>query len=178
MVWNPTVANLTLMALGSSAPEILLSVIETCQNLGKPPGELGPSTIVGSAAFNLMVISAVAIIAPKDGEVKKILDLGVFAITALTSLFAYLWLYLVLEVFSKGEIEIWEGVLTFSFFFILLLMAFIADKINTWRRKKTEGEMGIAARGGEFDVDDFIHVMNSNKSDVKDEAAKKKHIAI
>ena len=27
--WNPTVANLTLMALGSSAPEILLSVIET-----------------------------------------------------------------------------------------------------------------------------------------------------
>jgi len=26
-VWNATVANLTLMALGSSAPEILLSVI-------------------------------------------------------------------------------------------------------------------------------------------------------
>ena len=26
--WNPTVANLTLMALGSSAPEILLSLIE------------------------------------------------------------------------------------------------------------------------------------------------------
>lgn len=28
-VWNETVANLTLMALGSSAPEILLSVIQT-----------------------------------------------------------------------------------------------------------------------------------------------------
>ena len=28
LFWNPTVANLTLMALGSSAPEILLSVIE------------------------------------------------------------------------------------------------------------------------------------------------------
>ena len=27
-VWNATVANLTLMALGSSAPEILLSCIE------------------------------------------------------------------------------------------------------------------------------------------------------
>ena len=27
-VWNETVANLTLMALGSSAPEIMLSVIE------------------------------------------------------------------------------------------------------------------------------------------------------
>lgn len=33
-IWNPTVANLTLMALGSSAPEILLSVIETLNNLG------------------------------------------------------------------------------------------------------------------------------------------------
>jgi len=60
-VWNPTIANLSLMALGSSAPEILLSVIETVQNLGKCPGELGPSTIVGSASFNLLVISAVSV---------------------------------------------------------------------------------------------------------------------
>jgi solute carrier family 8 (sodium/calcium exchanger) len=28
-VWNATIANLSLMALGSSAPEILLSVLET-----------------------------------------------------------------------------------------------------------------------------------------------------
>lgn len=53
-VWNPTIANLTLMALGSSAPEILLSVIETVTTLNEKPGELGPSTIVGSAAFNLL----------------------------------------------------------------------------------------------------------------------------
>ena len=53
-VWNPTIANLTLMALGSSAPEILLTVIETVTTLGGKPGELGPSTIVGSAAFNLL----------------------------------------------------------------------------------------------------------------------------
>lgn len=61
LFWNATVANLTLMALGSSAPEILLSVIETVSKLGDCPGELGPSTIVGSAAFNLLVISAVSI---------------------------------------------------------------------------------------------------------------------
>ena len=53
-VWNPTIANLTLMALGSSAPEILLSVIETVTTLNSTPGELGASTIVGSAAFNLL----------------------------------------------------------------------------------------------------------------------------
>lgn len=64
--WNPTVANLTLMALGSSAPEILLSVIETVTKLGKCPGELGASTIVGSAAFNLLVISGVSIYAVSE----------------------------------------------------------------------------------------------------------------
>lgn len=49
-VWNPTVANLTLMALGSSAPEILLSIIEIVGNDFRS-GELGPSTIVGTSLF-------------------------------------------------------------------------------------------------------------------------------
>ena len=44
--WNDTVANLTLMALGSSAPEILLACIETLSGQFFA-GDLGPSTIVG-----------------------------------------------------------------------------------------------------------------------------------
>ena len=59
-IWNETVSNLTLMALGSSAPEILLSVIEIFGNHFEA-GDLGPSTIVGSAAFNLFIIIAVCI---------------------------------------------------------------------------------------------------------------------
>jgi solute carrier family 8 (sodium/calcium exchanger) len=66
-VWNKTVANLTLMALGSSAPEILLSLIELLQ-LGMHSGDLGPSTIVGSAAFNLLVITAVCILHCQRGS--------------------------------------------------------------------------------------------------------------
>ena len=65
-VWNPTVANLTLMALGSSAPEILLSTIEICTS-NFYAGELGPGTIVGSAAYNMLVISAVCIMAIPAG---------------------------------------------------------------------------------------------------------------
>jgi len=61
--WNPTIANLTLMALGSSAPEIILSLADTAGTLGELPSELGPQTIVGSAAFNLLVISAVSVMA-------------------------------------------------------------------------------------------------------------------
>ena len=70
-VWNGTVANLTLMALGSSAPEILLSCIEIIKNKFEA-GELGPGTIVGSAAFNLLVISAVCIIGIPKGETRRI----------------------------------------------------------------------------------------------------------
>ena len=97
------------MALGSSAPEILLSVLEVVGGLGACPGELGASTIVGSAAFNLLVISAVSIYAVnKDNDndperdetvpkgVKKIYDTGVFAITAFSSVFAYIWLFICL----------------------------------------------------------------------------------
>lgn len=98
--WNETIANLTLMALGSSAPEILLAVIEALGTLGKPAGPLGASTIVGSAAFNLLVISAVAVVAV-DAP-KKINDTGVFATTAIWSIFAYLWLYICLMVTTPG----------------------------------------------------------------------------
>ena len=101
-VWNETVANLTLMALGSSAPEILLAVIETLQTLGEEAGDLGPSTIVGSAAFNLLVISAVCI--PAVDDPKKINDMGVFFTTSAFSIFAYLWLLICLQFSSEGEV--------------------------------------------------------------------------
>jgi len=32
-VWNPTIANLTLMTIGNSAPEIFLNLIETIKTL-------------------------------------------------------------------------------------------------------------------------------------------------
>ena len=136
-IWNATVANLTLMALGSSAPEILLSVIGTVQDIESLPSKLGPSTIVGSAAFNLLIISGVSIIAvgtKEEPEIKKIYDVGVFAVTSIASLFAYIWLYLTLKEFDSPEVvESWEAWLTLIFFFILIVMAFGADKLNTWQ---------------------------------------------
>lgn len=126
-VWNETVANLTLMALGSSAPEILLSVIEIwAKNF--EAGDLGPGTIVGSAAYNLFVIIAICVSVIPDGEVRKIKQLGVFFVTATWSIFAYIWLYLILAVISRGVVEVWEGIVTFLFFPLTVLTAFIADK--------------------------------------------------
>lgn len=128
-VWNETVANLTLMALGSSAPEILLSVLQTLKDLYAEPPVLGASTIVGSAAFNLLVITGVSILAVGE-EPKAVKDTGVFAVTAISSLFAYIWMYLVLGVMSPGEVSLTEGWLTFVYFWLLILFAYGADKIN------------------------------------------------
>ncbi|XP_018086595.1 sodium/calcium exchanger 3 isoform X5 [Xenopus laevis] len=126
-VWNETVSNLTLMALGSSAPEILLSLIEVCGH-GFLAGDLGPSTIVGSAAFNMFIIMALCVYVIPDGEVRRIKHLRVFFVTAAWSIFAYIWLYMILAVFSPGVVQVWEGLLTLFFFPVCVVLAWVADK--------------------------------------------------
>jgi len=126
-VWNGTVANLTLMALGSSAPEILLSVIEIMGN-NFEAGELGPGTIVGSAAFNLLVISAVCVVGIPKGDTRRIDMIVVFGITAFSSIFAYIWILIILKVSSPNVVDLWEAILTFLFFPILVVLAYAGDK--------------------------------------------------
>ncbi|XP_005157054.1 sodium/calcium exchanger 3 isoform X1 [Danio rerio] len=126
-VWNETVSNLTLMALGSSAPEILLSLIEICGHEFHA-GELGPSTIVGSAAFNMFVIIGLCVSVIPEGEVRKVKHLRVFFVTAAWSVFAYIWLYMILAVFSPNVVQVWEGLLTLAFFPICVILAWVADR--------------------------------------------------
>lgn len=84
LVWNETVANLSLMALGSSAPEILLAFVEQLgllisgKKLGEEEGGLGTFTIIGSAAFNLLVITGICIFSPETGTIKKVEQFGEF----------------------------------------------------------------------------------------------------
>uniref|UniRef100_A0A3Q2E9H8 Solute carrier family 8 member 4b n=1 Tax=Cyprinodon variegatus TaxID=28743 RepID=A0A3Q2E9H8_CYPVA len=161
-IWNETVSNLTLMALGSSAPEILLSVIEVCGH-GFEAGSLGPSTIVGSAAFNMFIIIALCVYVVPDGETRKIKHLRVFFVTAAWSVFAYIWLYLILSVISPGEVEVWEAVLTFLCFPLCVVQAWVADRrllFYKYVRKRyradkhrgiiieTEGDGGIGGMDG------------------------------
>ncbi|XP_034406055.1 solute carrier family 8 member 4a isoform X2 [Cyclopterus lumpus] len=126
-IWNETVSNLTLMALGSSAPEILLSLIEVVGH-NFEAGSLGPSTIVGSAAFNMFIIIAICVYVVPENETRKVKHLRVFFVTASWSVFAYIWLYIILSVVSPGEVEVWEAVLTFLFFPVCVLQAWIADR--------------------------------------------------
>ena len=92
--------------IGSSAPEIMLSTVETCMNLGKEQKEdgLGVFTIIGSAAFNLLIIISVCISAVGD-EPKQIRQFGVFLLTSFWSMFAYIWLLIVLDYITPGEVS-------------------------------------------------------------------------
>jgi len=126
-IWSDAVANLTLMALGSSAPEILLSCIEVVGN-NFNAGKLGPGTIVGSAAFNLFVISAVCVMAIPNGEERTIKDVKVFGVTASFSLIAYIWLLVILVFSSANEVSVWEAVITLALFPLLVLVAWLAEK--------------------------------------------------
>lgn len=69
-------------------------------------GELGPSTIVGSAAYNMFVIIGLCVWVIPNDESRHIKHLRVFFITAFWSIFAYIWLYLILAVISPGIVEV------------------------------------------------------------------------
>ncbi|CAL1279527.1 unnamed protein product [Larinioides sclopetarius] len=169
-IWNETVSNLTLMALGSSAPEILLSVIEVIGQ-GFQAGELGPGTIVGSAAFNMFVIIAICVWAIPSNEHRKIKHLRVFFVTMTWSVFAYIWLYLILTWSSYGVIEVWEGIVTFLFFPTTVLTAYIADRrlliykylSKKYRMNKRGVIVGGEGEGGAVEMG----VQGCNKSGLK-----------
>jgi solute carrier family 8 (sodium/calcium exchanger) len=154
-VWNETVANLTLMALGSSAPEIMLSVIEIWAK-DFHAGDLGPGTIVGSAAFNLFMIIGLCMYVIPDDEVRKIKHLRVFFVTATWSVFAYVWLYVILGPISYGEVEVWEGILTFLFFPATVYTAFVADRRMLFYKyfdKKYRAQRGVIVQTEKGDIE-------------------------
>ncbi len=99
-------AGATFMAIGSSAPELFVSIIA----LVRPGGheDIGVGTIVGSALFNLLVIVGAAAVV-KNAVIAwqpVIRDLLFYAI-------AILGLYYVLY---NGKIELWEGLLLILFY--------------------------------------------------------------
>ena len=127
-VWNSRVANVALLALGSAAPEIFLSFFSTVTNIESVPNALGPMVLIGSASFNLLVVTGISILAVS--EIKKVLNLNAFIVTAAFATFAFVWLFLVLVVFSPAYIEFWEAVTTLAFYPLLLFVVWATEKCS------------------------------------------------
>jgi len=124
-------------------------------------GALGPSTIVGSAAFNLFCICGVCVYCIPAGETRAIADMGVFRVTSAASILAYVWLVVILMAWTPDIVTIVEAVITFLAFPVVVVMAYAADR-NMFKRHspvQPEGHMvsvtaGRSSAGGEDLLDE------------------------
>lgn len=67
--------------------------------------------------------------------------MGVFFTTGCFSVFAYVWLLLCIVVITPNEVTTVEAWLTLFYFFLLLGIAFAADKYNQSKKKKVDNEI-------------------------------------
>ena len=98
--------------------------------------------------------------------VKKVQDAGVFAITTVWSIIAYIWLYIVL---LDGVVKKYEAFLTLGFFFILIIMAYTADCLRRRTIQQREdakyGHGHVIAEGAEKRPADLTNVVNKELVD-------------
>ena len=95
--------------------------------------------------------------ASEDNGLARRMQISVFAVTSTFSIFAYLWLIIILKVSTADVVDLWEAVLTFIFFPTLVLIAYCADKgwINKYLFCKKEDPSVEAAKQGQIELGNF-----------------------
>lgn len=110
------VAGASLMAMGSSAPELAIALIALFTG-GGAHSDVGIGTIVGSAVFNILVITGVSAVVAGG------LRIHLFAVRRDT-LYYLLSIGYLAFIFVDGEVQLWEAILGLAAYaaYVLLLV--------------------------------------------------------
>lgn len=115
------VAGASLMAMGSSAPELFIALIALYR--GGVHSDVGIGTIVGSAVFNILVITGMSAVVAGTLEMNP-MAIGRDIIFYLGSV------AILLYVFWNGEIELWEAGLMMVAYFGYLALLWVWSRTN------------------------------------------------
>ena len=139
-----SVAGASLMAMGSSAPELAIALFSLFRDGGEH-ADLGIGTIVGSAVFNILVITgASALVRPAEIKFRVVMrDASVY----LAAIGLLLWS------FRDGQIDIVEAS-TFlaAYLGYLLLLFFLKLETREEKHELVEAAAEAVAKGGVFGV--------------------------
>ena len=139
--WNVYVAQIGLVAIASSLPEIFLcyySYFGEASDYGTgTPLALGPIALVGSSAINLLVVCGIVIASTKARKIRRC---GIFSLIYFFATFAFLWMTLVIAVFTPGQIQFSEGIITLLFYPLMLLLVWVTDTCTEEPLSPTEHE--------------------------------------
>lgn len=67
----------------------------------------------------------------------------VYGITAFFSVFAYVWLLIILQVTSPGVVDLWEALVTLLMFPLLVGVAYLADREMLCGQTKSDSDDGM-----------------------------------
>ena len=65
-----------------------------------------------------------------DGETRRVETYPVFCVTMIFSVFAYLWLLVILVIHTPMKVEVWEAAATLSFIPVVVFLSWYAEKGN------------------------------------------------
>ena len=92
--------------------------------------------IIGSGAFNILVITAISICVIPTGQTRRIEKYPLFLISIFFSMLAFVWLLVILRFISPGVVEVWEAALTVFFLPVLCVSCYVMEKFSKQNNSK------------------------------------------
>ncbi len=82
----------------------------------------------GTSIFNLLIVTAISLFSLPGKKTLKIDDYALYINYAACSVLAWGWLLIILNLISPNVIEIWEAIILFLIYVVLLSVSFLVNK--------------------------------------------------